>query len=107
MKKRTVLAFVVVAFVAGLLCSNVIPHGLATEKDSIDRRPYELYPAEQYKADHYVELYVGDNYYHDDFKCPFIIEEGEWLTVSRYEAVERGFSACPNCFYERVDIRQR
>ena len=105
MKKRTVLAFVVVAFVAGLLCSNLIPRGLAVEKDSIDRRPYELYPYEKYKADRYVDLWVGDNYFHGDPNCPFIVEEGEWLDVSLYEAVDRGFSACPNCFYERVDIR--
>ena len=104
MKKRTVVAFVVIAFVAGLLCSNLIPRGLAVEKDSIDRTPFELFPAEQYPTNRRVRLYYEDKYYHEA-NCPFIVDMTKLLIVSRYEAVERGFLPCPNCCYEKVVIK--
>lgn len=105
MRKRTVLALVVVAFVAGLLSSNLIPQGLAVEKDSVDRTPYELYPFDEYDADRYIELWVEDKYYHQHDSCPFCIKQGAYLNISLYEAVDRGFLPCPNCFYEWVEIR--
>lgn len=106
MKKSRALILVTVAFVAGILFSNVIPSGYAGENDAIDRTPSVLYSLDIYKTDRTVVLYVNDKYYHERGGCPFIIgrDSTKPLHVSRYEAVDRGFSPCPNCTYEEVDI---
>ena len=108
MKKRTALALVVVAFVVGFLFSNLIPLSHAVEKDSIDRTPYVLYPKDEYETDRRAVIFFDDKYYHKNPLCPFVIgvfRDGNFLSVSRYEAVERGFTACPNCIYEKVEIK--
>ena len=107
MKKRTALALVVVAFVMGFLFSNLIPLSHAVETDPIDRTPQVLYPQEKYKTDRNAVIFLEDKYFHQTRSCPFIIgpKKENALKVSVYEAVERGFTACPNCFYETVLIK--
>ena len=74
---------------------------------SINRKPEEKY--KDYKYKQWVTVfYKKDKYFHANDDCPFIVSDSEQtdlLDMSRYEAVDRGFQPCPECFYAVVDAR--
>lgn len=75
----------------------------------VDRSPTLRYPEDTYTWLQAVEVfYQQDKYYHQNILCSFIVsDQTDYLHMSRYEAVERGFLPCPNCIYEKVDIREK
>ena len=74
---------------------------------SINRKPEEKY--KDYDYSKWVTVfYKKDKYFHANDECPFIVSDKErtdMLDMSRYEAVDRGFQPCPECFYAVVDAR--
>lgn len=77
--------------------------------EKINRTPVSIYPITEYKCLKKTTIYYKhDKYYHNTWNCDFAITEDrmDMLTVSTYEAVERGFKPCPNCVFETVIIRK-
>lgn len=106
MKKSVLCLAVLILMLVAVFTINTS----ATEQVSgIDRSPSLHYPEASYTWLQTVEVfYQQDKYYHQDISCSFILsDQTDYLRMSRYEAVERGFLPCPNCTYEKVDIRQK
>ena len=104
MKKAAIV--LILTIVTGCL---LIGAASPTTYDSVDRSPEIRYPSEQYEwlQKAYV-FYKQDRYFHSDVACDFIVtDHTDFLQMSRYEAVERGFLPCPNCVFEKVDVRRK
>ncbi len=77
----------------------------------INRTPVQIYEWDKTLRDYDEEVtiyYKNDVYYHNDYDCCFAITKDgkDWLDISRYEAEERGFKPCPNCYINKVRIKQ-
>ena len=108
MKKNFVLCLSVLMLVISscLLIINITINTGVSETKKIDRSPTLYYSDADYVWECTCEVhYKGDSYYHRSSFCDFIIDNNDWLDMSRYEAEERGFRPCPNCWYEEVAIR--
>lgn len=105
-KKLIVLLLCALSFVAGIGFSNIIPSSSAAN-DGINRSPDVIYSEDDYEWERDTIIYVqtNDKYYHDwSMDCCFTNKELEPLDVSLYEAVERGYSPCPNCYRPQMEI---
>jgi len=98
-KKIVIIAICIVSFVAGIMFSKCIPTGSAAD-DGINRAKELIYPLGEYMWDNYVCICPdsSDKYYHESRYCGFFPLHLDELQMSRYEAVERGYQACPNCY---------
>ena len=77
------------------------------KSDSINRTNKILYPAEEYKWNNEVDIiYKSSDIYYHNYRCLYCRFATRFLsnnyndavlTISRYEAVERGYKPCPNC----------
>ena len=115
MKKAImIISLCIVSFVFGILFNQLIPNikiqasALETH-DGINRTTKVLYPKEKYEWFKVSLIYpqINDKYYHrSEGYCDFA--DPTWdldpLVISTYEAIERGFSPCPNCVYPEVEI---
>ena len=109
MKKKLVVLFLcVISFAAGIVfASNITSSSAAT--DLINRSPDIIYPDDEYEWERTAFIYVqsNDKYYHDwKYDCDFANHENIYspIEVSIYEAVERGYAPCPNCFRPEMEI---
>jgi hypothetical protein len=113
MKKLTVLLLAVICFAAGFATASRIAIGdNGKNTDDINRGYYLIYPDTKYNWNQQVDVFVKkDIYYHGNgTMCDFAIRDendlaNDWLWMSRYEAEERGFKPCPNCYYDVVKIK--
>lgn len=112
MKAFAVVLLAVVCLVAGYLCCyyDVItiqkPAEEIAKVPEINRVNTILYPESRFKwrSKTCISL-INDRYYHGTISCSFFPAlPTDYLVVSEYEAVERGYKACPNCVKVKAKI---
>lgn len=111
---NVIMILLLVAVCFGLfVCYSMLSsmNAANTEKpEEIDRTSYVIYPKKLHDWENAVMIcYEKDKYYHGTPSCSFVRSDKKTdsLRVSRYEAVERGFQPCPNCYFPDVDIRKK
>ena len=107
MKKFAAVLLAVLCFVAGMITMHEIDSANA-DSDGIDRSGGIRYDVDLYvtmkKA--YVYFQLKDKYYHGHDWCSFVDFNGDYTPteISVFEAVERGYTPCPDCFIDTVQI---